>query len=130
MGFSLLRARGGRNNKPPAMRVVIILLSLGNGKAVGCSSTQTAENFRTFCNKGFDKAKSLWKRRDGGVGEGRGNLSPERFPLPSPNLIPYFKDFQRYRIPDEGWFLWLEERGVPFLFKKARVYLYFCVAGR
>ena len=78
MGFSLLRARGGRNNKLLAMRVVYCLLSLGNGKAVGCSSTQTAKNFRTFCNKGFDKVKNLWKRRDGGVGEGRGNLSPDK----------------------------------------------------
>ena len=29
MGFSLLRARGGRNNKLPAMRVVIIFVVIG-----------------------------------------------------------------------------------------------------
>ena len=36
--------------------------------------------------RGFDKVKSLGKRRDGGSGEGRGNLSPERIPLPSPDF--------------------------------------------
>ena len=35
--------------------------------------------------QGFDKVKSLWKEKGGGSGEGRGNLSLERFPLPSPD---------------------------------------------
>lgn len=37
--------------------------------------------------QGFDKVKSLGKRRDGGSGEGRGSLSPERFPLPSLDFL-------------------------------------------
>ena len=36
-----------------------------------------------FSEQGFDKVKSLWKEKGGGSGEGRGNLSSERFPLSS-----------------------------------------------
>ena len=36
-----------------------------------------------FSEQGFDKVKSLWKEKGGSSGEGRGNLSEERFPLPS-----------------------------------------------
>ena len=38
-----------------------------------------------FSEQGFDKVKSLWKEKGGSSGEGRGNLSEERFPLPSPD---------------------------------------------
>ena len=35
-----------------------------------------------FSEQGFDKVKSLWKEKGGSSGEGRGNLSEERFPPP------------------------------------------------
>lgn len=45
---------------------------------------------RTLCGQGFDKVKRLGERRDGSLGEGRGPLSSERGPLPSPGLLPRY----------------------------------------
>ena len=43
---------------------------------------RTLATSRKTAEQGFDKRESLWKRRGGGLGEGRENLSPERVPRP------------------------------------------------
>ena len=58
--------------------------------------------FPENCEQGFNKGESLGRERGGGVGEGRGKLSSESFPLPSPDSSS-FSSLPRACAPEGEW---------------------------
>ena len=53
---------------------------------------------------------------------------PHVYP-PSPKPIPHFKDFQRYRIPDEGWFYGWKRGACRFCLKRQECIYTFALPG-
>lgn len=53
---------------------------------------------------------------------------PHVYP-PSPKPIPHFKDFQHYRIPDEGWFYGWKRGACRFCLKRQECIYTFALPG-